>query len=246
MRGHRRLIPFFVAAFLVAGCGGGGDDGADAGGTVVPGPGAPTTAAPAPTPTTESPMAAKARAAVFQTGDFPPGFQPQPEEPGQGLNIEGLWGELTRCLGVENTAQRTGMASSPTFLRGLATQARVTVEYTSDASAQALAAALAGPRFQSCANDAFNADVKRSAPEGGVPGPVAVAPLAAPPVVTSKISAFRITVTINLDELKVPLFQDFLVAFEKGAVVRMFFLNPGSEFPPDLRNTLVQKVLSRV
>jgi hypothetical protein len=237
MRPALRAVPVLVSALLLAGCGDGGTTTAteEAPGTPVAAAGA----APA------SPESTKAAAATLQPGDFPAGFQPQPEEPGQGLSIERVWEELTRCLGVDAAAGRTGIATSPTFLRGLATQGRATVEYTSEATAGAVAAALAGPRFQSCATNAFNADVKRSAPEGGVPGPVTVTPAVAPPV-AQRISAIRITVTINLDELKVPLFQDFLVAFERGALIRFFFLNPGSEFPQDLERSLMQQVISRV
>ncbi len=241
MRGKCGVILLLTVGLSVAGCGSGGE-GAQGGESTVPTTVLTSGTAPS---TTESPMAAKARTATFQPADFPPGFQAQPDEPGQGLQIERLWAELTGCLGVDTTAQRTGMATSPTFLRGLATQARSTVEYTAESAANAIATALQGPKFQACANTAFNADVKRSAPEGGVPGPVAVAPLAAPPV-APKTTSFRVTVTLSLDELKVPLFQDFLVVFERGAVIRMLFLNPGSEFPQDLKTSLVEKVVGRV
>jgi hypothetical protein len=48
-----------------------------------------------------------------------------------------------------------------------------------------------------------------------------------------------------MDALKVPLFQDFSVVVNKGTVIRMLFLNPGSEFPADLEKSLVDKVVSR-
>ncbi len=251
MQRPRRIVALIVTALLAAGCSGGGEEvesgggggDTDKSGAVGIDTGKPnSTAAP---PATESPQTVKAKAATLQHADFPPGFEPQPEEPGQGLQIETLWAELSRCLAVDSTAGRTGMATSPTFLRGLATQARSTVEYTSEATANAIFTALAGPKSQTCLNEAFGADVKRSAPEGAVPGQVAVAALAAPPA-AQRISSFRVTVTLDLDGLKVPLFQDFLVAFERGAVVRFFYLNPGAEFPQDLERSTVQKVLSRV
>jgi len=189
-------------------------------------------------------MAAKAKAATLQPTDFPPGFLAQPEEPGQGLGLETVWGDLTGCLGVGGTAQRTGVATSPTFLRGLATQGRSTVEYTTEDAASSIATALGGPKFQGCATEAFTADVKRSAPQGGKPGPAALAPRDAP-LTAAKTFAYRVTATISLDELKVPLFQDFLVVFKGGAVIRMLFLNPGSEFPQDLERSLVDAVVSR-
>ena len=229
MRGTRRtIVLLFVVALVHAGCSSGGNESTEAGGP----------------PTTDPQLAAKAQAAVLQRTDFPPGFEPQPEEEGQGLALEKVWGELTRCLGVADAARGTGMATSPTFLRGLATQARATVEYAPESSSTALSAALAGPKFQSCAKEAFGADVKRSAPEGAVPGPVTLAALDVPPV-TPKTFTSRINVTLDLEGLKVPLFQDFLVIFDEGAVIRMLFLNPGSEFPPDLERSLVEKVIAR-
>jgi len=241
MHNARRIAPLFVSVLLVAGCSSGGDTPSEPFAATQPAPASPEAAK------AEGPDAGRAKAANLQPADFPPGFEPQPEDPVGGLQIERLWGELTRCLGVDSSAQRTGVASSPTFLRGLATQARSTVEYTSEASANAIAAAITGPKFQSCANEAFNADVKRAAPEGAVPGPVTVAAVAAPPsAVASKTSSFRITVTLKLDELTIPLHQDFHVSVDRGMVVRMLFLNPGSEFPPDLERSLVQKVTSRL
>ena len=179
-----------VVALVGPGCAGGGG-GPDVGGTPVasdaparstPPTSTPPTSTPATStsPATDPALAAKAKAAVLQPADFPSGWKPVPEEEGGGLNIERLWAELTRCLGVDTAGQRTAVATSPTFLRGLATQARSTVEFTSPAAAAAVTAALDGPKFQGCAKEAFEADVMRRAPEGGVPGPVAVAPLDAP------------------------------------------------------------------
>ncbi|MDQ6616541.1 MAG: hypothetical protein M3083_17815 [Actinomycetota bacterium] len=146
------------------------------------------------------------------------------------------------CLGVADAPQ--AIATSPTYLQGLATQARATVEYTTESSATAIAAALAGPKFQGCTTDAFTADAKHSAPQGGTPGPSVVTPLAAPQV-GQKVSASRINVTMNLQALKVLIFQDFLVVFNGRTVVRFFFLNPGGGFPPTLEQSLIQKVVSK-
>lgn len=254
MHKHRALMSLcVVSALFLAGCGDGDDDGG-AGGTTAPTSGAPTTTvAGGPTttaggggattvPAKDPAKAAKAAAAVFQASDFPPGFAPQP--PDEGLGLDTIWADLTRCLGVDTTADRAAAATSDTWLRGLATQARSTVEYTTASSSAAVATALAGPRFQQCATDAFAADVKRSAPEGGVPGPVEIAPLDVP-TPGPRISAYRVNVTINMQELQVPLFQDFLVVFDGEALIRMLFLNPGSAFPPELERTLVEKVVAR-
>lgn len=254
---------FLMAALLAAGCGGGDEPRlatatappsldtttslpasttttVPATTTTVP---VATTAAPAPVPAAASgaALATKAKAAIFQQGDFPVGWKPVPEGEG-GLNIEVLWGELTRCLGVAPTPA-TAVATSPTYQRALV-QARSTVEYTSDAAATAIATALAGPKFPACAKEAFTADVNRSKPEGGVPGPVQVVPLDLPGK-APKTSASRITVTITLGEVQVPLFQDFVVLFKGGVVIRTFFLNPGAVFPVDLERSLLDKVVSR-
>ena len=236
MRGYRS-VRFLLVASLLMSCSGGGDE--DAGGTAVPAPA--KSASPAST-ATDPAKAAGAKAAVLQGSDFPPGWAPQPEE--EGLDLEITWRDLTRCLGVENMAPPAGTATSMTYRRGLATQARSTVEYTTESSASAMATALAGPRFRECAKEAFTADVKRSAPEGGVPGPVEVAPLDVPQL-GQKTFASRITVTVNLQELQVPLFQDFLVIFEGGTVVRMLFLDTGGPFPQELARSLAEKVVGR-
>jgi hypothetical protein len=238
MRGFRGVALLSVLALMGGGCTGGGSGTEKAEVSPIAAPGDP-----AP-PTTEAPMVVKAKAAVLQTSDFPPGFQPQPDEPGEGLSLETLWADLTRCLGVDSTAKSGGAATSPTFLRGLATQARATVEYAPEPTATAIAAALGGQKYQGCAKETFGADVKRSAPQGAVPGPVAIAPLAAPSVAARTFTS-RVTVTLDLEGLKVPLFQDFLVIFDRGAVIRMLFLNPGSEFPQDLERSLVEKVVAR-
>lgn len=43
--------------------------------------------------------------------------------------------------------------------------------------------------------------------------------------------AWRANVTIDLEGLEVPIFQDLVVVFDGEAVSRLMFLNPGSEFP---------------
>ena len=257
----QRQILLLALLLLPAACGGDGEE-ATATTTTVPPPAettttpvptsitvpttvAPVTTAPAPTAAAADPAAqtAKAKAAVLQQADFPAGWEAIPAADGGGLNVDTIWTELTTCLGV--TPAPIASSTSPTFLRGLATQARTTVEYTSEASANAIEAALSSRQANACLASAFTADVKRSAPEGGTPGPATVAPhnVAA---VAPRTKAYRITAEVSLDELKVPLFQDFYVIFTKGAVIRAMFLNPGSPFPPELERTLLQKVVGRV
>lgn len=225
---------FVVGALLLTGCPGSDDGGS--GGTTAP----PTSAGP---PTTDAAKAAKAREAVFQQADFPTGFEPV-EEVGEGLDLTIIWTDLTRCLGVEGAAADQGSATSKTYLRGLATQAQSTVEYTTTSGADAVTTAMAGPRFMDCANQAFTADLKRNAPEGATPGAVTVATR---PVAQrgQKSMGWRINGKVNLAELEVPLFNDFIVIVDDTALIRVLFLNPGSEFPQELEQSLVDKVVSR-
>lgn len=243
MRKHHPVMFLLVVALSATACSGGGKGTASptTTSTVVDGPG-PTT--PTTTPGTDPVLVAKAKAAVLQPGDFPAGYEAQPEEPGQGLGIDTLWSELTRCLGVESTATPAGRATSPTFKKGLATQGRATVEYTAEPTATAISAALTGPRAQDCLNQAFAADVDRSKPEGATPGAVKVAPSNVT-LAGRKVLAWRVNASVNLQDLVVPLFQDFVVSVNKGTIVRMVFLQPGSEFPPDLEHTLEEAVVSR-
>lgn len=248
---HRSLAVLLVCTVFLAGCGG-DDDSADEAGTT-------TTAATSTTETTEETepssdaepterqstdpaKAEQAEAAVLRMEDFPEGWEEQ--DPEAGLDLEETWHDLTSCLGVDGTEQPLGIATSPTFLRDLATQARSTVEYLPEPQAQEIATALAGPQLQQCATDAFAADAARSAPEGGVPGPVEVTPLEFPQL-GEETFAFRANVTINLEGLEVPVFQDLVVVFDGEALSRIVFINPGSEFPPELQRTLVQTVVDR-
>ena len=161
------------------------------------------------------------------------------------LNLETVWGDLTRCLGVESTGPALGVATSQPFLRDLATQVRSTVEYMPEAAARAVANAVTGPNFTRCATEAFTVDAKRSAPEGATPSPTEVTRLDFPNL-AQETSASRINVRMMFpDGFEVPIFQDFLVFFDGATVTRMFFLNPGRPFPPDLERQLVDKVLAR-
>jgi hypothetical protein len=229
-----RWLAALCAGLLLVSCKGGSSGGGRGGPGAPPGPPAP--------PTTDAAKAARAQAAVLQMGDFPPGWGTQP--PDAGLNIETVWQDITHCVGIQDPGPTTVLATSPTYLQGLATQARSTVEYTTDASAAAAASGLSGPNFTRCATDAFKADVERSKPEGSTAGAATVTARDYQQY-GQKTLAWRINATVNLQDLQVPLFQDFIVVFNGGTVIRLFFLNPGSEFPQNLEKSLVEKVVSR-
>ena len=246
---QRALGFLLVSSLLLASCGE-GDEGTDDAGTTTTTVASDTTETTAPAggdeatdrQSTDPENAAQAEAAILRTEDLPEGWGEQPPE--EGLGLEATWQDLTSCLGVEGPEEPLGIATSPTFLRGLATQVRSTVEYMPEPQVQELAAALAGPQFEQCAIDAFEEDAARSAPEGGVPGPVEVSPLEFPELGEQTL-AWRVNVTINLEGLEVPIFQDLVVVFDGEAVSRLMFLNPGSEFPPELQRTLVETVVDR-
>lgn len=194
--------------------------------------------------TTDPALATKAGGAVLQTGDFPPDAgRWVAEPPEEGLDLELVWRDLVQCLAVD-PGPPLASATSPTFRRDLATQARTTVEYRSEQSARTLADALAGARYPECARGAFAADADRSKPEGATPGPVEVSPLRVAQR-GQRTVASRINLTMNLDDLQVPIFQDFIVVFDAGKVIRLLFLNPGGAFPENLRASLTDKVLAR-
>lgn len=236
----------FVSTLLVAGCGG-DDDGTDAAGTTTTttsttAPAETTTSEPGEQESSDPARAAQAEAAGLTLDDFPDGWEEH--DPEAGLDLVVTWQDLIDCLGVDTTEPPLGIATSPTFLRGLGTQVRSTVEYRSEAQAQAIAAALEGPELERCATEAFAADVARSAPEGGVPGPVQVSPLEFAELGGSTV-AIRANVTIDLEGLEVPIFQDLVVVFDGETVSRLVFLELGGEFPPELQRTLVETVVSR-
>ncbi len=243
---HRALTSLLISSLLLAACGG---DGADEAGTTTTAP-PETTETTAPPTDEDSPgressdpaKAAQAEVAVLRMEDLPEGWDEQ--DPEAGLGLEATWEDLITCLGVEVADQPLGIATSPTFLRDLATQVRSTVEYLPEAQAQAIAAALDSPEFQQCATDAFAADAARSAPEGGSPGPVEVSPLEFPEL-GEETFAWRANVTIDLGGMEVPVFQDLVVVLDGEALTRLMFLNPGSEFPPELQRTLVETVVAR-
>lgn len=235
------VITLTVVALLGAGCGGGTTNSAK---KASPGS-VPTTAVPSTTaPATSGPQAAKAAAAVLKPADFPYGWTPQPPDPTGGLQIQRLWQNVSHCLNVDNTSPKPSTATSPTFTRGLATSAVSTVEYTTPSSAAAIAGALGGPMWQGCLTGAFNANAQLSHPQGAVPGPATVTIMPAPQL-GDKAFAYRVNVTMDLSGLQIKLFHDFAVVFKGGSVIRMWFLNPGSAFPPDLEQTLLQDVVGR-
>ncbi len=109
----RGVAVLFVLALVAGGCGNGGDAGDQAGVGPAVSAAAPATSPALPTTS----MVAKAQTAVLQPTDFPPGFQPQADAPGEGLDLERLWNELVECLAVASPAKGSGLATSPTFLR---------------------------------------------------------------------------------------------------------------------------------
>jgi hypothetical protein len=242
MRRHCVFLTLLLTAVLAASCSSKSTNTAT---TTVPAStstSAATTSTSATSGSGNTGLQARAAAAGLQASDFPAGWQAQDAQ-GSNLNLDTTWQAILSCTGVSDQPMAT--ATSPTYLRGQATQAQTTVEYTSASSAAALAAAVAGPKFQGCLTDAFNAAAKSNAPPGApAPPPVMISSLTAP-AVGQKAYATRINVTMMAPGLTINIFQDFLVIFNGATVMRMLFLNPGSAFPPDLEQTLVTNVVNR-
>ena len=241
MRHRRAPAPALVVAavLLLSGCG--NDDDAEDAATATD-PTSSTTAAPSTEPTsTDAAKEARAKAAVFQATDFPPLFRVH--DPGEGVDIDVIWRNVIRCLGIEQTGQPLGLATSPTYVRALATQAQSTVEYMPQPAAQAIATALAGPNLNNCASQALSADAAREH-EGADTGEVEVSAYDFPQL-GGTTSATRVIVTLNLPERRVPIFQDLIVVFKGESVIRVVFVNPLEPFPEDLQRSLVEKVVSR-
>jgi len=183
--------------------------------------------------------AAKAKAAVLQPSDFPDGWQP-----GDPLDHETTWSDLTRCLGVEDSGQGLGRAVSPTFQRGPVSQVTSAVEYVPATSAPGLATAFAGPKLTACATEALIADVKRNAPEGSTVGAVEVGPLEFPKQ-GQLTASFRATTMLDLG-FKIGVTQDFVFVLKGEAVARVSFLGAGQPFDAALQRTFVEKVVGRL
>lgn len=237
-----------AACVLLVACGDDGDDGA-ATTTTTTGPstteeGTSETSGPTSTvpPSADPVRLAEAEAAVLRQEDFPDGWSEH--DPTAGLALELTWNDLLSCLGVPAGDQALGIATSPTFLQGLATQARSTVEYLPEDRVQAIGAALAGADLDRCLSEAISADAVRSAPEGGVPGPVTVSALDVP-ALGQATTAKRMNFTMKVEDLEIPIFQDLVVVLDGDTVTRLVFLNPGGPFPPSLQRTLIETVVGR-
>lgn len=246
---YRVVVSAVLVVALAAGC-------ASSAKTTTPTTTRRTTSAAASSPSTTSQVLAQnASDSLWQPSDFPAAFKAQPDGSGacpssaascSSLNLEPVWHDLTTCLHITDAPQ--GVATSPTYLEGQSTQARVTVEYTAIPTAQAIAAALVSSNAKDCIASAFTADAKRSAPSGATPGPVTVAPLTGY-TLPGQTVATRINVTMTLgtgsSARTIQIFQDFVVVVNGHAVLRCVFLSPGGAFPADLEYTLVRAVVVR-
>ncbi len=60
-----------------------------------------------------------------------------------------------------------------------------------------------------------------------------------------KVIAYRINATVLLGNAPIALTQDFFVIFKGTAIIRLLYLNPGSDFPPELQRSQLEKVVGR-
>ncbi|HUQ63206.1 MAG TPA: hypothetical protein VM121_05600 [Acidimicrobiales bacterium] len=257
-----------VITVALAGCGGGGNEGQKVAAvttvpplettttvpvttTTLPPVGGDTTVPPAPAPTPPAPAApapartvtaAEAEASVLQASDVPADWVTQPAE--ESLHLDLIWQEVTGCLGLGGLEQPMAWAVSAGYTHGLAQAARTMVQYRSEAANRSISDALAGPGAAQCLLQTFSADVDRSAPEGAVREKIDLASLDLAPL-GQQTYAWRISAVLNLNGLKVPVHQDFLVAFKAEAVIPMLFLDVGSPFDSGLERSLAEAVVSR-
>lgn len=244
-RPSRRAIAGVLAACLLFAACGGDDEDEDGAATTTTAADETESTQPSSTVPASADEAQKAKAegAVLKLTDFPEGWGEH--EPGQGLALELTWNDLLGCLGVEESPdQPAGIAVSPTYLQGVGTQARSTVEYVAEDRAEALAAATTSGDYNRCITEVFTEDAVRSAPEGGTPGPLTVTPLDFP-TLGDRTSATRIAFEMKVGELTIPINQDLIVVFEGGTISRFTFLNPGGPFAPALQRSLVEAVVDR-
>lgn len=188
---------------------------------------------------------ARAEAAVLELEDLPAGWNEQAEE--DRPDHQATWQQLAQCLEIDDPEQvAAGSATSPTFVSGIATQVTSSVAYLeTEEQVQAAAAAYTGEQFLECAQTAFAGDLERNAPEGATAEDVEVSELEFPELGDATV-AQRVTATIHIGEITLPLFMDVVVVFNDDAVSRMVFLNPGGPFPEELQRSLAEKVAGRV
>ncbi|MFN2607579.1 MAG: hypothetical protein ABR511_06730 [Acidimicrobiales bacterium] len=241
----RRAAAVLAGALVAAGCG--GSSHSVSSGTTTSTAAAVTTTTTVPS-TVDPAKANQAKAAILQLNDLPAGFQATDPTDGSGLHIDKVWADITSCLGLPAPGGTSSVeAASTTFTRGIATQAMSAVEYTATPAAPTVGTALNGPKSQDCLTGAFTTDLKASAPSGGTPGKVTIAPLDGVPQVGDSVFARRMTAPIDLGGgFVVHIVEDMVVVFKGTTMVRMLFLDPGGVgFPQDLEHTLIQQVVSR-
>ncbi len=182
-----------------------------------------------------------AKAATLQIADLGAPWQAKPEE--ERLDHETTWVELTACLGVPDSGQGQARAVSPTFTKGVATQATGAVELVPAGAAQRIATAFAGPKALGCAKDALTSDVRRNTPPGATIGTVEVTPGDVSGLGQLTV-AYRSVTPIDLG-FPIQVFQDHVIVFKGDAVTRVTFLNPGGSIPVDEQRMIVEKVVAR-
>ena len=229
----RRSAAVLVVLALAAACGGDGDDdSADA---------TTTTAVDATSPSSGAGGdEAALEALVLQEGDFPPGWTSEPAEPDE---ADDTGEDLEACLGIAVDDDSRPEAESRQFTQGPLTQASSSVSLAPDqAAVDTEFAAIQGPKFAGCAEQAFDAAADED-PE------VAFAPSRAEllefPDVGDGVVASRLSTTVTAEGQQIPIYADLVFVRQGLAELSFSFINAGEPFPTDLATELVQKVLAR-
>lgn len=188
---------------------------------------------------------ATAEKANLNQADFPSGWTSTPHEalPGE----DELAKEVADCLGISPpTSRAIAEARSPDFSSGLATQASSVITFVgSEDEAEEDAEAFASDKFAPCAEPAFAKQIQQVAPEGATVNDVKVAKSTFAET-GDRTVAYRVTATIQVGEMPVPINIDLVRIFKDRAEVQLTFVNPGQPFPPDLARSLAGKVVGRL
>lgn len=188
---------------------------------------------------------AAAERANLKAADFPSGWSSRPHEmlPGE----EEMEKEVAGCLGIPTSSSRaTATARSADFSSGLATQASSVITFvSSQEQAKEDAAALGSAKFPSCAQPGFAKQIEQVAPEGASVNDVRVSE-ATFPSFGDRTIAHRVTATIQVGEMPVPINIELVRIFKDRAEVYLTFVNPGEPFPPELARSLAGKVIGRL
>lgn len=186
----------------------------------------------------------RAKAAVVQQGDLPPGWEAAPVGEDDVSADEQVDRQLNACLGVTHEQAELPKASSSFALEDQSAES--TVEYAASvADAKASFADVDSPELEGCLEKVFRAVLAEQASAQGVAlGPVEVDARPAPDV-GDDVVALRASTTSNADGVEVPLLFDLTVTRAGRALVTLFASGVEAAVADELQHRLVAAMVSR-